>query len=225
MSEKTFLHNPRVNPGLARDRAALLVARDILSGSTELNWIEDLEMFEWQGVALGGSPPRVAELDLSFGRLTGRIALELGLLTNLRGLNLEGNDLKGSIPPELGNLINLRRLNLRSNRLTGAIPLELGGLANLMVLNLGGNALTGVLPRELINRLQESRYYRERGRRMREALNAERRAWLDDYDWSDEVEMEDPDYEEWTREQERELADWSGWPWADEDNYNREAPG
>lgn len=226
MSEQPFSHRPQVNPGLARNRAALLSARDVLVGSAHLNWNENLAMNEWQGVALSGSPPRVTELDLRSSRLTGRIPAEVGLLTDLRGLNLADNHLTGVIPPKLGDLTSLRRLNLRGNRLSGTIPLELGKLRNLMFIDLGGDLLTGYLPTELRRRLQKSQYYRERGRRIREALEAERKAWFEDYDWYDEhSEMEDPDDEEWKNDQERELADWSGWPWTDEDNYNREAPG
>ena len=226
MSERPISHSPHVNQGLAGDRAALLSVRDVLAGSAHLNWNENLAMTEWQGVVLKGSPPRVTELDLRFSRLTGRIPPEFGSLTNLRGLNLAGNHLTGVIPPKLGDLTTLRRLNLQGNRLAGAIPPELGRLRNLMFINLGDNLLIGDLPTELSKQLQKSQYYRERGRRIREAMEAERRAWFEDYDWYDEYsDMEDPDYEEWRKEWERELADWSGWPWTDEDNYNREAPG
>ena len=125
MSEQPFSHSPHVNPGLARDRAALLSPADVLAGSAHLNWNENLAMNEWQGVVLKGSPPRVTELDLRSSRLTGRIPAEVGLLTNLRGLNLAGNHLTDVIPPELGDLTSLRRLNFQGNRLAGAIPPEL----------------------------------------------------------------------------------------------------
>ena len=205
-----------------------MASRDILTGSAELNWIEDLEMFEWQGIALGGSPPRVTELDLSFSLLSGRIPSELGLLTNLRQLNLEGNRLTGGIPPELGDLGQLRRLNLRSNSLTGSIPSELGNLGNLMFLSIGDNLLIGGLPLGLIKRLRESQFYRDRGRKIREARQEERELWYyyDDPRYCDDSQSEvDNVDEDGMREWEEEMGDWFGWPWTDEDNYNKEAPG
>lgn len=108
------------------------------------------------------------------------------MLTSLRVLNLESNGLKESIPKFLGNLVNLRRLNLKSNRLTEAIPLELEKPANLMLLDIGGNELIGELPRKLVKSLQQSQYYRDRGRRMRQTLDVECNAWLDEYDEYDE---------------------------------------
>ena len=55
----------------------------------------------------------------------------------------------GEIPAELGNLTNLARLRLDGNRLTGTIPAELGRLTNLTVLYLSGNPLTGCVPASL----------------------------------------------------------------------------
>ena len=59
------------------------------------------------------------------------------------------NQLTGEIPAELGNLTNLARLRLDGNRLTGTIPAELGRLTNLTVLYLSGNPLTGCVPASL----------------------------------------------------------------------------
>lgn len=45
---------------------------------------------------------------------------------------LHGNVLIGTIPREIGLLKNLKVLDLGSNQLTGPIPLELGNLSNIM---------------------------------------------------------------------------------------------
>ena len=45
---------------------------------------------------------------------------ELGCLTMLQQLELQGNALTGSIPPELGALVNLQYLGLHENQLLGA---------------------------------------------------------------------------------------------------------
>ena len=75
---------------------------------------------------------------------------ELGNLSNLEGLVLDGNELSGAIPPELGNLSNLTELRLSENQLSGAIPSELGNLSNLERLTLGGsNQFTGCIPASL----------------------------------------------------------------------------
>ena len=55
----------------------------------------------------------------------------------------------GTIPAELGNLSNLEWLWLNGNQLTGGIPSELGSLANLQELDIGYNQLTGTIPSEL----------------------------------------------------------------------------
>lgn len=49
----------------------------------------------------------------------------------------------GVIPPELGLLSALQQLELQGNALTGAIPRELGGLVSLQYLGLHDNQLLG----------------------------------------------------------------------------------
>ncbi len=160
------------NAGLVRDCAALLDAREVLLGDeAESRWSTDGPIEEWEGLVIGGSPPRVTGLTLEYsgGRtdlaaslsqlkhletlsargMEGSIPPQLGQLPNLRVLNLENNDLTGVIPPQLADLENLEELNLSRNDLTGAIPPELGGLPRLRTLNLESNGLTGEIPPEL----------------------------------------------------------------------------
>ena len=141
-----------------------------------LLWNRNIPIADWTGVSVEGDPPRVSGLrfdgelngripgalgDLeelkilalhrsavSIGpiALRGQIPSELGNLTKLEGLFLDGNQLSGTIPPELGNLVNLRRLNLRYNKLSGRIPSDLGNLTNLAYLRINGNQLTGCIP-------------------------------------------------------------------------------
>ena len=136
----------RDNPGLLRDCAALLAARDVLAGGAALNWNESTPLASWTGVTLIEAPARVGELDLREMDLRGRIPPELGGLSVLRVLRLTGNRLTGPIPPELGGLVHLRVLALDANALTGVVPPELGDLGNLTELRLEGNALTGPAP-------------------------------------------------------------------------------
>ncbi len=58
-------------------------------------------------------------------RLTGTIPAELGNLTELETLALEGNYLSAPIPPELSTLANLVEVDLSGNYLAGCVPVEL----------------------------------------------------------------------------------------------------
>ena len=130
------------------DCATLLVARDVLAGDVELNWSDARPVASWQGVTIGGGG-RVFALDLRDMNLSGRIPPELGELSHLRFLRLDGNRLTGPIPPELGRLARLEMLSLDGNRLTGPIPPEIAGLADLRNLWVADNRLTGSIPPEL----------------------------------------------------------------------------
>ena len=158
------------NPGLVSDCNALLASGEALAGSAELNWSAGTSIADWDGVALGGQPQRVVQLDLSDKALTGAIPPELGSLAELRRLELSQNELtgpiraelgglanleelslwenrlSGPIPPFVGDLVDLRRLLLSGNRLSGQVPLQLGDLANLQQHRLSGNRLTGCVP-------------------------------------------------------------------------------
>ena len=96
-----------------------------------------------------GQLTRLTSLQLNGNQLTGPIPPELGRLTALTNiLSLSGNQLSGPIPPELGRLTNLERLQFRGNRLTGPIPVELGDLTKLTFLTIDGD--TGLcLPPEI----------------------------------------------------------------------------
>ena len=146
--------NPRSNPLLVQDCNVLMTARDTLSGDgRRLIWTADTPMSKWDGVSIGGSPPRVTELrirgDDVHGPLTGSIPPGLGHLTGLITLDLSFNDLTGGMPPELGRLARLVFLDLRQNALSGSVPPELGNLSRLSIVNLQDNSLTGGIPAAL----------------------------------------------------------------------------
>ena len=138
------------NPLLFDDCTLLLAVKETLAGGAGLNWSEALPINEWEGVTVGGSPPRVTGLALSGKGLTGRIPPELGKLDGLVNLNLAVNRLTGPVPPELGRLVALRGLSLDRNALTGAVPAELGRLSRLESLWLRENRLSGAVPPKLL---------------------------------------------------------------------------
>ena len=140
--------NPGSNTALVKDCEALLTLRDTFTDSVFLNWSADKPLTEWEGITVGGSPPRIRGVVLQEYGLSGSIPPELGELTALERLNLRWNSLRGSIPLELSGLTQLRELRLDSNSLSGGFPPELSLLTNLEVLNLRGNSLRGAIPRE-----------------------------------------------------------------------------
>ena len=135
--------------GLASDCAILLSIQTKLAGDAALDWSEESPVTDWEGVVVGGQPPRVLSLNLTTAGLTGVVPPELGDLSELRFLHLYGNDLNGEIPSELGRLSHLDTLDLGDNQLAGPIPPELGQLSRLVSLDISANQLTETVPDEL----------------------------------------------------------------------------
>ena len=141
--------DPEANPGLVQDCEALLTAIEVLAGDSTFSWSPDVPITRWEGVVVGGSPPRVRELNIPLARLSGTVPPELGSLQALEFLDLSQNPLVGEIPPELGSLVELVSLRLKYTYLSGPIPPELGELTNLTMLVLSGNGLSGSIPPKL----------------------------------------------------------------------------
>ncbi|KAI9137936.1 hypothetical protein BKA69DRAFT_1094940 [Paraphysoderma sedebokerense] len=70
----------------------------------------------------------------------------IGKFTGLRGLELGVSPLVGTLPPQLGNLTLLTVLNLQGVSISGAFPSEIATLSNLRSLYLDNNKITE-LPR------------------------------------------------------------------------------
>ncbi len=139
---------PPTSPAPFDDCAVLWAVKEVLAGNASLNWRAAVPVGSWQGVTFGREG-RVVALDLRNRNLTGQVPAELGELSHLQVLRLDGNRLTGGIPPELGNLSRLTMLSLDGNRLTGPIPPALANLSNLGQLWLADNRLTGSIPPEL----------------------------------------------------------------------------
>lgn len=120
------------------------------------NWNEyDETPCSWNGISCGtlGSEEaylRVTGLSLPGCGLLGSIPSSLGMIENLRYLNLSSNSINGSIPESLFGASKLQILDISDNMITGEFPELVGKLRNLQVLNLYDNALAGSLPRNLI---------------------------------------------------------------------------
>ena len=153
--------DPDANPGLVRDCETLLRIRTALFGLGPAGtgrkfeyrpagsaWREDMPIWTWAGVSVGGDPPRVRKL-LLWREVRGPIPPDIANLEMLEVLSIDDNDVTGPIPPELGRLTNLESLIISRNLISGGIPPELGALKNLTVLDLSENSLSGGIPPEL----------------------------------------------------------------------------
>ena len=79
------------------------------------------------------------------------IPSEIGLLTQMTALLLDGNELTGSIPPSISQLTKLAVLSFSNNSLTGSIPPSISDLTNLEQLWLDMNKLSGFIPSSVSN--------------------------------------------------------------------------
>ena len=106
----------------------------------------------WYGVKCQSTIPMVTRqkivgLTLGWLKLDGLVPRELGLLTELKEVDLHGCDLQGIIPHKmLASLPKLEYLRLHMNGFFGAIHREIKGMTSLKQLILFGNYLAGTVP-------------------------------------------------------------------------------
>jgi len=93
----------------------------------------------------------VTELQLFKRNLSGTLAPEVSLLSQLRTLDFMWNNLTGSIPKEIGNITTLKLLLLNGNQLSGFLPDEIGNLQNLNRLQVDQNQILGPIPKSFAN--------------------------------------------------------------------------
>ncbi|CAL1373927.1 unnamed protein product [Linum trigynum] len=97
-----------------------------------------------------GQISNLQRLLLNGNQLSGQIPSSIGNLSRLSELHISQNKLQGNIPPSIGNCLQLSTLDISENRIMGAIPPELMRLSSLSILlNLSNNLLTGNLPAEI----------------------------------------------------------------------------
>jgi len=125
---------------LIRDCRTLIDLKDDLDPNGVLNWLESLEMDQWQGI-VSSEDDGVTELEIHNTSLNGTVPAGLGSLPNLEKLRLDQNSLAGSIPTGLGSLSKLTYMSLATNQLSGRIPSDFGSLSSLTYLSLDQNFL------------------------------------------------------------------------------------
>ncbi|KAL1143921.1 hypothetical protein V6Z11_A11G194300 [Gossypium hirsutum] len=121
------------------------------------NWRKgDPCVSNWTGVICTMPQPdgflHIQELRMLNLNLTGKLAPELGQLSNLTVLNFMWNhNITGSIPKEIGNIKSLKFLLLSGNQLSGPLADELSFLPNLLMFQVDLNKITGSLPKSFVN--------------------------------------------------------------------------
>ncbi|XP_062224642.1 probable LRR receptor-like serine/threonine-protein kinase At1g06840 isoform X2 [Phragmites australis] len=88
-------------------------------------------------------------LDFMWNNLTGNIPKEVGNITALKLITLNGNQLSGALPDEIGYLVNLNRLQIDQNNISGPIPKSFANLTSVKHLHMNNNSLSGQIPSEL----------------------------------------------------------------------------
>jgi hypothetical protein len=113
------------------------------------NWMTSRHECDWYGVTCNAWR-QIVDLSLGYIELDGLIPREIGLLKQLRDIDLHGNDLQGVIPHKImvGNT-RLEFVRMQMNGLFGAIHKEITNWKGLKELYLYGNYIAGTIPKEL----------------------------------------------------------------------------
>ncbi|RHN51044.1 putative protein kinase RLK-Pelle-LRR-XII-1 family [Medicago truncatula] len=85
-------------------------------------------------------------LNLSHNSLSGTLPREVGMLKNIKGLDVSGNHLSGDIPIEIGECTSIEYILLQRNSFNGTIPSSLASLKGLQYLDFSRNQLSGSIP-------------------------------------------------------------------------------
>ena len=91
--------------------------------------VKGVDECDWEGVVCGSGSDNAAasdvgvveEIRFGYGGLAGTIPEAIGLLTNLKVLDLAENAIAGTIPESLYDIKGLRKLYLYKNNLSGTI--------------------------------------------------------------------------------------------------------
>ena len=143
-----------VNSNHFAQRYALAVLYYMTQGDTKWNekqhWLSTSKSeCKWMGIQCNFRG-HIVGLDLGFVNLTGLVPRELALLTQLKDVDLHGNELQGVLPNGvLEAWTSVEYLRLHMNGLFGQLPREIGDMSSLKELHLFGNYLQGTIPTEL----------------------------------------------------------------------------
>jgi hypothetical protein len=129
--------------------ATLYFATKGVNWDINTDWVTRKHECKWYGVKCNMFQTIVG-LDLGFIKVDGLIPREIGLLPQLRELDLHGNDLQGVIPYKLmAGCTKMEYLRIQMNNIFGSLHKEIVNMVNLKELHLFGNYLGGTIPKEL----------------------------------------------------------------------------
>ncbi len=123
---------------------ALYNATDGPNWDNNDNWLTG-PLDTWYGIIVASFPSRrVTNVNLNYNNLDGFLPSEIGDLTEVQSLNLQGNyNLSGTVPWEIGNLESVVSISLDFNQLTGPIPSSIYTLPNIQYISFFDSDLTG----------------------------------------------------------------------------------
>jgi hypothetical protein len=113
------------------------------------HWLTESSICTWYGITCSQFGEQVIVLVLTSNRLNGTIPESIGLLSQLRGLNMAYNNLHGTIPSSIYNITTLVHITLMFNNLVGTISPNVSNWSILNSLELSGNKLSGTIPRTI----------------------------------------------------------------------------
>lgn len=120
-----------------------------LSEAEVCDWNTRLDTGKYVEVEVGIScrdGETIEEIFLPNMGLQGKLPPELGLLYDLKDLNLFDNNIAGELPETMKHLVNIETLVLHNNKLEGHFPSWISKLTRLQTLNVASNNFYGPLP-------------------------------------------------------------------------------
>ncbi|KAG6696834.1 hypothetical protein I3842_09G168700 [Carya illinoinensis] len=140
---------------------SLNLSNNTLSGELPDCWtyVRDLRVLDLSNNNFYGKIPdsmgslvSVQRLHLSNNAFVGKILTSLKKCSELKTIDVGGNNLSGMVPLWIGNsLPNLVILNLRFNQFYGSLPLSLCHLSHIQILDLSLNKIEGTIPECIYN--------------------------------------------------------------------------
>ncbi|EJK57793.1 hypothetical protein THAOC_22130, partial [Thalassiosira oceanica] len=109
-----------------------------------VSWLDDYDSHcLWKGVTCEDG--RTIKIELRANGLSGRLSSSIGMLKDLRVLDISDNDIKDTIPSEIGLLEQLEFLKLSFNQFQREVPPDIENLRKLKLFQAHGNRITGTV--------------------------------------------------------------------------------